>query len=52
MKKLNGPTYAVPSYPLRPTILRKSKTLWGAKQTLTIASAIREGMYHVYFETV
>ena len=52
MKKLNGTTYQAPNTVTAPKIVRKAKSLYGKKQVLTIDTAIREGMYHVYFETV
>lgn len=52
MKKLNGTTYQEPNTVTAPTIVRKAKSLYGKKQVLTLASAIREGMHNVYFETV
>lgn len=44
MKKLNGTTYQTPNTVTAPTIVRKAKSLYGKKQVLTIASAIREGI--------
>lgn len=44
MKKLNGTTYQTPNTVTAPTIVRKAKSLYGKKQYLTLASAIREGI--------